>query len=77
MEDHPKQEAEPAIIQPSRPENPSKEPETVSEIPGDIKAPAETLGAALEDTLLANTQAVSQNVATGKSRLKFLTNIAF
>ncbi|RSL69586.1 hypothetical protein CEP53_002165 [Fusarium sp. AF-6] len=56
--------SETTFIQTPEPGDPEKQPETVSVIPKDIKALAGTLGTALENVALANTQPVGQNVVT-------------
>ncbi|RSL58865.1 hypothetical protein CEP54_007594 [Fusarium duplospermum] len=56
--------SETTILQTPEPGDPKKPTESVSEIPKDIKALAGTLGTALEDVALANTQPVGQNVVT-------------
>lgn len=80
MEEPIKQEAEcvkppseTAINQPLQPADPATQPEPVPEAPGDTKASDGTLGAQLENAVLANKQAVSKNAAMGKSDLQFLT----
>lgn len=61
--------SETTIIQPQESLTAEKQLRPASEIPGDIKAPAGTLGATLKDARLVNTQSVAQNAVPGKSRL--------
>lgn len=69
--------SETTIIRPPESVTSEKQLGPVSEIAGDIKAPTGTLGAALKDTVLVNTQSVGQNVVTGKSCLYLLEHMAF